>query len=118
MNFLEGLRRLYLVFSLLIVAICAYGGWHDGRPAFWCGDEVISFAPPVNAAVSAIDSARVKWDDEWTLFEPCAMGIKGLLKRISYAALQSAIAAFVLFLIWKALRWIIIGFWPGAGRRP
>lgn len=69
MNFLEGLKRLYIVISALLVVCVAGTVWADSGGSYVSG------------------------------------GFGGF------------VAAFVLWVVWRILRWVIAGFFPAATRK-
>lgn len=132
MNYFEGLKRLFLIASLLVVAAAALGGWEEARPAKGCEDdaylarmnEMIADASRSVAAVTGRSASppiviRDEPEDSgWRLFDRCLTGSDATIKRASYAAFFGICAAIALLLIWSALRWVILGFSPGTARKP
>lgn len=111
MNFLEGLKRLFLIIALLVSAVAAVAGWEQGRPPYGCVDE----------ATAKLAQQPGPWhnykSDGVTPAIPCPPKTEVLTKRVVHAAVYSAAAALLLVLVWLVLRWVIVGFFPNATRR-
>lgn len=48
----------------------------------------------------------------------CPSATQAIVRRASYAVGTAAVTVVVLLVVWLALRWIIIGFFPSAARKP
>lgn len=142
MNFLEGLKRLFIAFSLLICGGLGVIGWLDGAPPFYCSaslaivDEnsaaaIYSSMPTANlhdslrradasgdsAQATIISQAIRDRSDMERRKTQCPSAAMAVAKRAGFAASLSAGGAVVLFMIWLCLRWVIIGFFPTAARK-
>lgn len=120
MNFLEGLRRLFLLFSLAVVAVGANLGWLDGAPPPWCKDEIVKpansfsqFGPPKTGheKQQRLEPFTGKLD------APCNSTWVLWGKSLALGAGYAAAAAVIMLSFWLCLRWIIVGFFPSASRQ-
>ena len=125
MNFLEGLKRLYIIFSLLVMVGVAGNVWVDTRSS--CIQAVFQDKTPASnyAAIpteellpdqrrrdSPIDPSDVKWDTPTTQ----ANGCPTKAERVGYTALGAVVTGIFLFVTWLIFRWIMIGFFPALKR--
>lgn len=118
MNFLEGLKRLFVVLSLVVISVAGTVGWSEGAPPYWCGGELVVPAPSTNPfdqfdpqKPGSLKPFNGKLDD------PCRSHWVEWGKSAAYAAGFAFVAAAVMFVLWLCLRWIIVGFFPGAARK-
>lgn len=152
MNFLEGFRRLFTIFSLLVIAAAGFLAWIDNRAPPGCVEEsTIKWEPVADTskmsdqelfeslrkADAGGDSARARelaraieergspstksQSSTAGTVRPlilCPAKAQVLAKQAGFAAATTAATAAILFVIWLALRWIIIGFFPAAVHKP
>lgn len=140
MNILEGVKRLYICVSLLLVAAVAGTIWVEASRAlcastsidpsavtwdkpmtgnFWGKDELISPAPGIGHALPTLDYSAMP-DGELLAglprraapVTPCPT----VMERIGSATLGAVAAGAVLFIAWLVLRWVISGFLPSQTR--
>lgn len=146
MNFLEGIRRIFLLGSLVIVVAAGALGWEvggsksqcrvqdarvqqgqssqpggkEGNP--WDNDPIIWAAPG-----TTVPATGNFWDND-VLIRPApgtrASTIDACLKdpgrnkkRAAYAIFFSAVSAVILFAIWLMIRWVFAGFFPNLRRK-
>lgn len=108
---MEGLKRLYIVFSLLVVVASAAAIWIDSRPmcsdyAAISDDELLASLPTrssFNAQTTGINPETVMWDKPECITKA---------QRLGRTALGAAVAGGVLLILWLIFRWIIAGFLP------
>lgn len=110
MNFLEGLKRVFLVLAILFGAIFGSVGWDNGRPPYWCAAPLAHSQSPGGQSSSPIQDPRFQ--------DSCPSADKIMATKVLYATGAGGAAAAVVLLIFAVLRWIILGFWPGAARKP
>lgn len=118
MNFLEGLKRLFVVVSLVVVAVAGGAGWSEGAPPYWCAGELVVPAPAANP----FDQFDPKKPGNLKPFngkldDPCRSRWVEWGKRVAYAAGFAFAAVVVMVAIWLCLRWVIVGFFPAAARK-
>ncbi len=115
MNILEGLKRLYIALSLLVVIATATAFWMDSRPmcldyAAMSNDELLAGLQARSssaAQTSGIDPKTVIWDKPSCITKAA---------RLGRAVLGAAAVGGVLFILWLIIRWIVAGFFPGLKR--
>ena len=146
MNFLEGLKRLFIIMSLFVVAAAGFTGWVDGAPPYGCVKS--SFIQELRKPSSADSSkdayahlsdvellalhekakkdggdpdwwegARVVTDAEVPGHikldaQVCPTERDELMRRAGLAGGYAIIAMAILFAMWIALRWVLVGFFP------
>ena len=132
MNILEGLKRLYIVFSLLVVTVTAVVVW-DSRQL--CAPAMTRLKPlteEFDPGQQAIDPNAVTWDKptagnfgdknesiglppgfgQTAPIAPC----QASMKRVGATALGAMAAGIVLLIAWLIFRWVISGFLPSQTR--
>ena len=106
MSFLERIRRVFIVFSLLMVASYAFIGWESQRPPIWCHE---AFAPGSELIVEGADSSED--------YAACPTDMENFLKQAGGALLYSGAGSAFLFVVWLCMRWGILCAIPTAGQR-
>lgn len=118
MNFLEGLKRLFVVFSLIVIAAAAAIGSENGKPPYWCaGELVIPANPPAQPQSGPWGKYQSLKPFNGKLDDPCRTAWMTWGKQVAYGAEYAAVAAAVMFILWLCLRWVIVGFFPSAARK-
>lgn len=110
MNFLEGLKRLFIVLAILFGAIFGSVGWDNVQSPYWCAAPLAQNQLPNAQSSSATQDLRVH--------DSCPSPDKIMATKVLYATGYGGAAAAVVLMIFAVLRWIILGFWPGASRKP
>ena len=120
MNFLEGLKRLFIVVAVFVVVGAGDFGWSAIDQPSDCIylDDVKWDAPSGQPSKPLSPENIVAALDKFVPVEVCIKPMEYWPKKIGYTLGAVALAAIVLWLVWLTLRWIILGFWPGAARKP
>lgn len=104
MNFLEGLKRLYIVLSIMVVVGSAGGGWAQARAPYGCID--LTKISPKEDLSRAGDLVL------------CPSASELLISQLVSAAMYATGAVIALLVWWFVFRWIITGFFPATGQKP
>ena len=118
MNFREGVRRLFVVFQWLAVALVVVAGW-DARPKPiepWRNDPVVAAAP--NFFDQFDEKPRVEQQGREYVTDPKTLSAlndnspswQEWAKHIGIFLGIAVLAYFVVFGAWKILDWVFDGF--------
>lgn len=112
MNVLEGLRRVAVLLSAVIVLFFAFVGWDEGRRAYWCD-------PPVDIRSDLDRDTQDRYlrhiadaMKEGTYDRHCSAGAKRVFRQTSLAVGYALIAAASCAFAWACFRWVLLGFFP------
>lgn len=144
MNLLEGLKRIFIAISGLVVLASGIGGWEHVNQPYGCvhldaiqwdgsapqpatdfskmsDDELLRGLPKVNSRGTpktfSYEEAFPSRDNPKPV-KICLKPMEYWPKKMGYTLGAVVLAATILGIIWCILRWIILGFWPGAVRKP
>ena len=109
MNFLEGLKRLFLVLAALFCAVFGTVGWESVQSPFWCAAPLAQSQMQSTQPSSPAPDLRAR--------DSCPSSDKIIATKVLYATGYGGAAAAIVLMIFAVLRWIILGFWPGAARK-
>ena len=109
MNFLEGLKRLFIVFALIGAAIGAAVGFDSSDQSIWCHAQMQQRKAAAQQAGIPNPTARIHpscmTDDEVTS------------QKVMRASGYGLIGGVCVIFVFQVLQWIIVGFFPKAGRK-
>ncbi|WP_312836411.1 hypothetical protein [Comamonas sp.] len=127
MNFLEGIKRIFLLGSLVITIAAGALGWAVGSSRSQCRvqDPNIQLGQPSLPSQSAKDANP--WDND-VLIRPapgaqlaasaaCLKDPGRSKTGAAYAVFSAAVSAVILFAIWLMIRWVFAGFFPDSRRK-
>ncbi|WP_216293262.1 hypothetical protein [Delftia acidovorans] len=119
MNFFEGLKRIFIVLAVFATVAATALGWSATQQPHGCIylDDVKWDAAIMESSKSPTYQGRFPADSKFVSIKTCLKPMEYWPKKIGYTVGAGVLVAVMLWFTWITLRWIIIGFWPGAARK-